>query len=264
MEYEAILWDVQDHVATITLNRPEVMNALNRRAYAELQDAAERAGRDGDVRVVLLTGAGRAFCSGDDVRQLMLDQGEQERRRLAPPARPAITPAAEAVLRLSKPSIALVNGPAVGWGCDLALLCDFRIASRTARFGELFVKRGLIADVGGTYRLPLIVGLTKALELLFTGAIIDADEALRIGLVGRVVEPEDLLAEGRAFSATIAANPPLAVQYAKEAVRVGLQPPLDAIAAFTARAYQTLFATEDHAEGARAFIEKREPRFVGR
>src|SRR6185437_3190924 len=156
------------------LNRPEVMNALNHRAYAELQDAVERAGREPDVRVVLITGAGRAFCSGDDVRQLMLDEGEQQRRQQAPPARPVITPAAEAILRLSKPTIALINGAAVGWGCDLALLCDFRIAARNARIGEIFVKRGLIADVGGSYRLPQIVGLTKALELLFTGDILDA------------------------------------------------------------------------------------------
>jgi len=264
MEYETLLWSLDEHIATITLNRPEVMNALNRRMYAELQDAVERAQHDPEVRVLMITGAGRAFCSGDDVRQLMLDEGEKERRRQPPPARPSITPAAEALLRLSKPSIALVNGAAVGWGCDLALLCDFRIASRAARFGELFVKRGLIADVGGTYRLPLIVGLTKALELLFTGDIIDAEEALRIGLVDRVVEPEELLPAGRGFAAKIAANPPLAVQYAKEAVRTGLNAPLDAIATFTARAYQVLFATEDHAEGARAFIEKREPRFVGR
>jgi enoyl-CoA hydratase/carnithine racemase len=264
VEYETILWSVDEHIATITLNRPEVMNALNRRAYAELQDAVERAGRESDVRVVLITGAGRAFCSGDDVRQLMLDEGEQQRRKQAPPARPVITPAAEAILRLSKPTIALINGAAVGWGCDLALLCDFRIAARNARIGEIFVKRGLIADVGGSYRLPQIVGLTKALELLFTGDIIGADEAQRIGLVGSVVEPEDLLAAGHAFAARIAANPPLAVQYVKEAVRTGLQPPLEAIAAFTARAYQVLFATEDHAEGARAFIEKREPHFSGR
>src|SRR6185312_8459279 len=106
-------------------------------------------------------------------------------------------PAAEAILRLSKPTIALINGAAVGWGCDLALLCDFRIAARNARIGEIFVKRGLIADVGGSYRLPQIVGLTKALELLFTGDILDADEALRIGLVGSVVEPEDLATAGR-------------------------------------------------------------------
>lgn len=264
MSYEHLLFDVRDHVATITLNRPEVMNALNRQMYADLTDAAHTCDRDPDVRVVLVTGAGRAFCSGDDVRQLMLGEGEVERRKLAPPARPVITPAAEALFRLSKPSIALVNGAAVGWGCDLALLCDFRIASSVARFGEIFVKRGLVADLGGTYRLPQIVGVTKALELLYTGDIIDAREALRIGLVSSVAEPDELLAAGRSFAERIAANPPLAVQYAKEAVRTGLQPPLEAMAVFTARAYQTLFATEDHAEGARAFVEKREPKFTGR
>jgi enoyl-CoA hydratase/carnithine racemase len=167
-------YDVTDHIATITLDRPEVKNALNRELYARLEQAFLHAHADPEVRCVIVTGAGSAFCSGDDVRELMLNPSAQTPavRQRDPNPRP--TPAAMAVLECDKPVIAAVNGAAVGWGMDLTLFCDIRIASDRAKFGELFIKRGLVSDMGGLWRLPQIVGPSKAAELLFTGYIIDA------------------------------------------------------------------------------------------
>jgi len=259
-----VLYELEEHVATITLNRPEVMNALNRRAYAELEAAFRRAHADPEVRCVILTGAGRAFCSGDDVREIMLGEERDETVARLREVRPRPTPAAVAVLECDKPVIAAVNGPAVGWGMDLTLFCDIRIASTAARFGELFIKRGLVADLGGLWRLPTIVGPSKAAELLFTGDIIDAAEAERIGLVSKVVPPEQLLPEARALAKKIASNPPIAMRYMKEGLRRSRHARMEEMGEFIGNALAYLFTTEDHKEGARAFIEKREPVFRGR
>ncbi len=259
-----VLYELEEHIATITLNRPEVMNALNRRAYAELEAAFRRAHADPEVRCVIITGAGRAFCSGDDVREIMLGEERDETVARLREARPRPTPAAVAVLECDKPVIAAVNGAAVGWGMDLALFCDIRIASTAARFGELFIKRGLVADLGGLWRLPAIVGPSKAAELLFTGDIIDAAEAERIGLVSKVVPPEQLMPEARALAQKIAANPPIAMRYMKEGLRRSRHARMDEMGEYIGNALAYLFTTEDHKEGARAFIEKREPVFRGR
>ena len=200
-------YDVHEHIATIALNRPEVRNAPNRELYARLEQAFRDAHSDADVRCVVLTGEGSAFCSGDDVREIMLAPntgGEPPVRTRDPKPRP--TPAAMAVLECDKPVIAAVNGAAVGWGMDLALFCDIRIASDRAEFGELFIKRGLVSDIGGLWRLPQIVGPSKAAELLFTGDIIDADEAERIGLVSRVVPHDELMPAAMEMARKIAAN----------------------------------------------------------
>ena len=211
---------------------------------------------------MILTGAGRAFCSGDDVREIMLGSDTPATRPIQ--VKGGVTPAAEALLTCDKPIVCAVNGPAVGWGMDLTLFCDIRVASEAARFGELFIKRGLGADVGGTYRLPQVVGMAKAAELLFTGDIISAQEALRIGLVSYVAAPEELMATARGIAGKIAANPPIAMRFTKEALRKGVQQQLAPLGEFTSYAHRILFATEDHKEGARAFIEKREPVFQGR
>ncbi len=263
-EGTTVLYELSEHIATVTLNRPEVMNALNRQAYAELEAAFRRAHADPEVRCVILTGAGRAFCSGDDVREIMLGEARDETATRLREVRPRPTPAAAAVLECDKPAIAAVNGAAVGWGMDLALFCDIRIASTAARFGELFIKRGLVADLGGLWRLPLIVGPSKAAELLFTGDIIDAAEAERIGLVSKVVPPEQLMEEARSLARKIAANPPIAMRYMKEGLRRSRHARMDEMGEFIGNALAYLFTTEDHKEGARAFVEKRGPVFRGR
>jgi len=255
---------VDDHVATITLDRPEVRNALDRTAYAELDAAFREAQRDADVRCVILTGADPAFCSGDDVKAIMLGAERESTTAALRAVRPAPTPAAMAVLECDRPVIAAVNGAAVGWGMDLSLLCDIRIASQRAKFGELFIRRGLIAAVGGLWRLPQIVGPSRAAELLFTGDVIDAAAAERIGLVSRVVPHEELLPAARALATRIAANAPLALRYMKEGLRRARSGDLHELGAYVGTTLATLFATEDHREGARAFVEKREPVFHGR
>jgi enoyl-CoA hydratase/carnithine racemase len=264
MADEPVRYAVKDHVAEIVLDRPEVRNALNRAAYAGLEAAFREAQRDPDVRCVLLTGVDPAFCSGDDVREIMVEEGAKAAAGRIREVRPKPTPAALAVAECDRPVIAAVNGAAVGWGMDLSLLCDVRIASERARFGELFVKRGLVADVGGLWFLPRILGPAKAAELLFTGDVIDAAEALRIGLVSRVV-PHDALGEAaRELACRIAANPPLALRFLKEGLRRSATSDLRETGSFVTQALGQLFATEDHREGVRAFLEKRTPTFHGR
>ena len=256
-------FDLTDHIATITLNRPEAMNALTRELYAELEAAVRRCHADPEVRAVIITGEGRAFCSGDDVKQIMLGEQRDASARLRD-VRPRPTPAAAAILECDKPVIAAVNGAAVGWGMDLSLFADIRIASTLAKFGELFIKRGLVADLGGLWRLPAVVGPSKAAELLFTGDVITAEEALKIGLVSQVVSPEELLPAARTMAAKIAANPPIAMRYMKEGLRRGRQASMEEMGAYVGASLNYLFSTEDHREGALSFVERREPVFTGR
>lgn len=259
-----LLYEVSDHIATITLNRPEAMNALTRELYAELAGAFRKAHSDPDVRCVIITGEGRAFCSGDDVKQIMLGEPREAIVESLRDVRPRPTPAALAILECDKPVIAAVNGPAVGWGMDLTLFCDIRIASDRAKFGELFIKRGLVSDIGGLWRLPQVVGPAKAAELLFTGDVIDALEAERIGLVSRVVSHDELMDAARELAAKIAKNPPIAMRYMKEGLRKGLGGDMQEIAAYVGNSLAYLFTTEDHREGALSFVERREPVFRGR
>jgi enoyl-CoA hydratase/carnithine racemase len=265
MDYKEIIYDQDGHVITITLNRPEVMNALSMTTYREFEAALNKANADETVRAIIITGAGKGFCSGDDVKQVMLSPLEVENRRLQRKreVRAEPTPATTRLMTMDKPTIAAVNGAAMGWGMDLALMCDIRIASERARFGELFVLRGLVPDVGGIYCLPLIVGISKAYELLYTGDIIDAREAERIGLVGKVVPPDLLMDEARGLARRISDNPPLAVRRIKEAVRRGLGYDVRSLGEYVTSSLAILFETEDHKEGAAAFLEKRKPVFRG-
>lgn len=264
MATDPVLYKIEGNIATVTLNRPEVRNALSREAYRLLEQAFLDVQRDPEVRCVLLTGTDPAFCSGDDVREIMAgDERESTVNRLLD-VRPRVTPAAQAVLECDRPVIAAVNGAAVGWGMDLTLYCDIRIASDRAKFGELFVKRGLISDVGGIWRLPQVVGPSKAAELLFTGDIIDAKEAERIGLVSRVVEHDTLMQAAGELAAKIAANPPLAVRHLKEGLRRSQYGDLQELGTFVAKTLGVLFQTEDHKEGVASFLEKRAPVFTGR
>lgn len=255
---------VSEHIATVTLNRPEAMNALTRELYAELEKAMRDAHHDVDVRCVIITGEGRAFCSGDDVKQIMLGEQREATTARLRDVKPRPTPAAVAVLECDKPVIAAVNGPAVGWGMDLTLFCDIRIASERAKFGELFIKRGLVSDLGGLWRLPQVVGPSKAAELLFTGDVIDAAEAERIGLVSRVVPHDQLMETATALARKIAANPPIAMRYMKEGLRKTTYGDVREIGAYVGSSLAYLFTTEDHREGALSFVERREPVFKGR
>ena len=256
--FQDIRVERRGEVEILTLDRPEARNALTHRTYDEL----ERAVRGTTARCLVITGAGTAFCSGDDVKQVMGGGDGGAADALA--RSPRLTPAAEALLGTDVPVVAAVNGAAVGWGMELALMCDVRVASERAKFGELFVVRGLCCDVAGLARLASVVGREKAAELLFTGEVIDAAEALRIGLVSRVVPHDGALDAALAVAERIAANPPLAVRRLKAGLREALDPDWSALGAWVSRTLAELFRTDDHREGVRAFLEKRAPRFSGR
>jgi len=256
--FEEIAVERRGHVELVTIDRPEARNALTHQTYAELA----RAVRETEARCLVITGRDPAFCSGDDVKKVMKAGDGSTGKRLV--ADPRLTDTAGALLYTDVPIVAAVNGAAVGWGMELAMMCDLRVASDRARFGELFVKRGLCCDVAGLARLATLVGRERAAELLYTGRIVDAEEAARIGLVSRVVPHADLLDEALALAGTIAANPPLAVQRLKAGLREALDPDWEQLGRWASRAIGELFETEDHREGVQAFLEKREARYVGR
>lgn len=258
-----IRFDLTDErVGLITLDRPDARNALTFEMYAELERLVREAS-DTDMRCLVITGSDPAFCSGDDVRQVM-GGGAEGKAPVAADRTPRLTPAADALLFTDVPVIAAVNGAAVGWGMELALMADIRIASEKAKFGELFVLRGLVSDAPGLGRLAQLVGREKAAELLFTGDVIGAEEARAIGLVSRVVPHDDLLPAALSLAGRIAANPPLAVRRLKAGLRNTLDPDWRELGAWVSTTLGELFATADHREGVRAFLEKRPPKFTGR
>ena len=252
-----LTYQESDGVGLITLQRAEARNALTFTTYAELENAV----RATTARCLVITGADPAFCSGDDVKQVMAGAGDRVASGLE--SGPRLTPAADALLHTDVPVIAAVNGPAVGWGMELALMADIRVASERARFGELFVKRGLCCDVAGLGRLAQLVGREHAADLLFTGRLIDAAEAERIGLVSRVVDHDGLLPTALALAAAIAANPPLAIQRLKRGLREALDPDWHELGRWVSTSLAELFRTDDHKEGVAAFLERREPNFTG-
>jgi len=264
MDFETIRYEVSDHVVTITLNRPDVRNAMNYQSFQDLNNAFIAAQADTDVRCIILTGADPSFCSGDDMKQIMQKEAGQPSAAKALSARPRSVDATYTILDCEIPVIAAVNGAAVGWGMELTLFCDIRIASEHAKFAELFVKRALIPDVGGLQRLPAIVGPSNAARLLFTGDVIDAAEAQRIGLVSNVVPHDQLLDEARALATRIAANAPLALRHIKEGLRRAQHETTTELATYCAATWAKLRQTEDHQEGIDSFTEKRPAVFRGR
>ena len=260
MDYETLLCEVLDQVATVTLSRPQVLHALNTQVFVELEAVFQILAANSAVRVILLTGSGeKAFAAGADINELA--------------ATDAVTGLAKArrgqtVFRLietcGKPVIALINGFALGGGCELAMACTMRLASDRARLGQPEVKLGLIPGYGGTQRLPRLVGEPAALKLLLTGEIIDAAEALRIGLVDEVVTSERLMERGEALAKSISAMAPLAVAGCLEAVQRGRDLPIAAATEVEAEIFGRLCSTADMVEGTKAFLEKRTPLWSGR
>lgn len=263
MPYETLLYSAENHVATITLNRPKLLNALSSQVFDELEDIftrfAENTERDPAVRVILITGAGeKAFAAGADINELAhttASTGEEMARR------------GQSVFDLveccSRPVIALINGFALGGGCELALACAMRLASDRARLGQPEIKLGVIPGYGGTQRLPRLIGESRALRLILTGEIIDAAEAFRIGLVDQVIPADELLAQGRALAAQIASAAPLAIAGSLEAVRRGSHLHLHEGLRVEAEIFGQLCDTQDKAEGAAAFLQKRTPTWHG-
>ncbi|MFL5578107.1 MAG: enoyl-CoA hydratase/isomerase family protein [Gemmatimonadaceae bacterium] len=259
MAYEFVTFDVADRVATITVNRPDKLNALNDATIVELGRAIDEARSRDDVGGVILTGAGRAFIAGADISELASQTTVTARARAQ---------RGQGIFRRfetsPKPTVAAVNGFALGGGCELAMACHIRIASEQAKFGQPEVKLGIVPGYGGTQRLPRLVGKGRALQLLLTGEMIDAAEAYRIGLVNRVVPAGELLGAARAMLAQVLANGPLAAALCVEAVDRGLDMALDDALTLEASQFGLLAATEDMREGMKAFLDKRPAQFAGK
>ena len=260
MAYDNLLFEVSEQIARITFNRPNVLNALNRKTMDELGDCLKKVRADDAIRVLILTGAGeKAFIAGADINELS-QQTPVNGREFTLYGQEII----HRLETLGKPAIAAINGFALGGGCEVALACTLRIASRNAKLGQPEVKLGIIPGYGGSQRLPRLCGKGVAHELILTGEMITADEALRIGLVNRVVEPAELLATAEAIARKIIANPPVAVTYALEAVERGMEMPQEEGLYLEATLFGLCCATQDMREGTRAFLEKRPPKFEGR
>ena len=264
MDYKCLLYTVQDRVATLTLNRPERLNALGDTLREDLFDALRKAAGDSDVGAIVITGAGRGFCSGGDVKSM----SERAESGVTPPVTERFTPLRDrtilAMRDCPKPIIAAINGAAAGAGMNLALACDMRIASTAAKFSQAFVKRGLAPDWGGTWFLPRIVGVGKAMELILTGDSIDAQQALQLGIVNAVVEPEQLMSEAYKLAGKIANGPPVAIALSKRAIYHSEYVDVRQGREFETFAQTLCRQTEDSKEGVKAFMEKRAPVFRGR
>ena len=260
MAYENLLYEKRDRIGFITFNRPKVLNALNRKTMEELRDILIAAREDDEVRVLILTGAGeKSFVAGADIGELAVQTPVSGKETAA---------FGQSVLRmletLGKPSIAAINGFALGGGCEVALACSMRLASKTAKLGQPEVKLGIMTGYGGSQRLTRLCGKGIANELCLTGEMVSAEEALRIGLVNHVCDPADLLPAAEALAEKIIANAPLSVKFTMEAIERGTEMPLEEGQYLETTLFGLLATTEDMKEGTRAFLEKRPAQFRGK
>ena len=260
MQYENVKLEKKNQIAYVTIARPKALNALSIATLSELDQIFSALQQDPEVRVIILTGEGeKAFVAGADIKEIAtLSPAEGKQYSLMGQA------VFDKIEELGKPVIACVNGFALGGGCELAMACTIRIAASNAKFGQPEVKLGIIPGFAGTQRLPRVVGKGPAMQMLLTGDPVSAEEALRIGLVNEVVEPGELLARGEALARKIIANPPIAVQFAMEAVNKGLEMTVREGRFVEASLFGVLCSTEDKAEGTRAFMEKRPAKFTGK
>lgn len=258
MEYETILVEQEGPIGILKLNRPQALNALNSKVISELIAALEEIEKGVMPKVVILTGAGeKAFVAGTDIME-MEKLSSFEAREFANFVRQAI----DKVAALNRPVIAAINGFALGGGCELAMACDIRIASEKAKMGQPETGLGIIPGSGGTQRLPRLVGVSKAKQLVFTGELIDAKTALEIGLVDKVVPPDQLMEETKKIAGTIASKPRIALALAKSAINRGLDMALQDGLSYEIECFAECFATKDQKEGMRAFLEKRKPNYT--
>jgi enoyl-CoA hydratase/carnithine racemase len=268
MEFEQIRYDKSEGIATITLNRPERMNAFTPKMLDEWLAALQDAHVDGETRAIVLTAEGRGFCTGMDVQAQAQGEGLLARGRSIAEGRNSLRDTVQRIPRLvaqlDKPYIAAVNGAAVGAGMDMASMCDIRFAADTARFGMTYVRMGLIPGDGGCFYLPRIVGTARALDLIWTGRLFDAEEALRIGYVSAVVPADELMDHTREYALKLANGPAVAIQLAKRLVYGSQDVGVDQALELAQGAMTIARTTEDAVEGPRAFVEKRPPEFKGR
>ncbi len=264
MEFSTIRFEKSEQVATIVMRRPDELNAFNVPMLKELLKAFEDAGVDEDIRCVIFTGEGRAFCAGADVKGAddllsQIKEGPEEEDILR-----MLTRVVMAIRRTPKPVIGAVNGVAAGAGANLALACDITIASEKARFAEVFLNIGLVPDGGGTFFVPETIGYHRAAELFFTGRILTAEEAFSLGLYNRVVPAEEVMQAAQELAQNLAARPPVAIAETKALLNREILPRLRAHIDEENRSQRKMFATADAREGFTAFAEKRKPNFVGR
>lgn len=259
MSYQTLLYDVSDRIATLTLNRPDAMNATTDEMYQELQDLIPKIAADRDVACVILTGAGRGFCAGADLKARKDDATPLERRARH---RWILKDILEPLYRLEKPIIAAVNGAAAGAGFNIALACDFIIASDKASFIQAFARVGLVPDLGGLYLLGRVIGINKAKELCFTARKVSAEEAQSLGIVNHVVPHDSLLDEARAIATKITAASPTAIAMTKSLLDKSTNSTIDQMLEYESYAQTIAYLTPEYEEGVQAFREKRAPDFA--
>lgn len=266
-----VLYDVSDRVAVITLNRPERMNTISRTMLSQLSELLLRADRDPEVRAVILTGSGRAFCAGLDLVSATNREAKGPDGQAAIGSNDSVpvsldlrTAPPTVLFNMDKPTLCAINGAAAGYGLDTALGCDIRLMAESSKLAPAFVKRGIVPESGGTWFLPRLVGWARAAEIIFSGRTLSAAESLELGLTSYVVPDSELLPRARALAAEIAANAPLAVQSAKRLMRMGLGESFDEHVHHVYLQFLALIRTQDSREGMLSFLEKRPPDFKGR